>query len=90
MLYTAAFCSGVRFTHLRNSSFRSGVSSTISPSAKNCDKVMPKPLQIASSVVIEGIVLRRNIFDRVDSDRPHDFDNLYSVQPRSVKSWRSL
>ena len=37
----AAFCSGVRDVQLSNTSFRSGVNSTISPSAKNWDKVMP-------------------------------------------------
>ena len=37
----AAFCSGDRDVQLSNTSFRSGVNSTISPSAKNWDKVMP-------------------------------------------------
>ena len=48
---TAFFCSGVSVTQLSNSSFACGVSSTISPSAKNWESVIPKPLQIDSSVV---------------------------------------
>ena len=45
-----------------------GVTSIKSPSAKNCDKVIPIPLQIASKVSTEGIAFRLMIFAIVDSD----------------------
>ncbi len=48
---------------------------------------MPNPLQMDSSVEIDGVVLRRNIFARVDSDSPHFFDCLYSVQERGGSLW---
>lgn len=48
---------------------------------------MPNPLQMDSSVEIDGVVLRRNIFARVDSDSPHFFDSLYSVQERGGSLW---
>ena len=51
---------------------------------------MPKPSQIASSVEIEGKVLRLKILAIVDSDKPQAFDNLYSVQPRALSRSRSL
>ena len=78
-----SFSSAVSVTHRLNNSFSSGVNSTRSPSEKNYDNVIPKPLQIASSVAIEGTVLRRKIFANVESERPHFFESLYSVQPRS-------
>lgn len=87
---TVSFCSGVRLIQLSNSALSYGVSSTISPSAKNCDIVMPKPAQIASSVAIEGTVLRRKMFAEVDSDSLQFWESRDSDQPRSVKSWRSL
>ena len=80
---TAFFCSAVRLTQESKSSLISGVISTISPSAKNWDNVIPKPAQIDSNVLIEGNVFLLKIFARVDSDKPHSFDNLYSVHPRS-------
>ena len=80
---TTFFCSAVRLTQESKSSLISGVISTISPSAKNWDIVMPKPAQIASKVLIEGKVFRLKILARVDSDKPHSLDHLYSVHPRS-------
>ena len=54
----AAFCEGVRLTQFSKTSFSSGVSSTTSPSAKNWDSVIPKPLQMVSSVSSEGLTFR--------------------------------
>ena len=51
----ADFCSGVRQTQLSNNSFMSGGSSTISASAKNCDMVIPNPLQMVSRVAMTCI-----------------------------------
>ena len=82
----AFFCSTVRLTHAAKSSLISGVISIISPSAKNCDTVIPNPLQIASNVLIEGRVFLLKIFASVDSDKPHSFDKRYSVQPRSFNN----
>ena len=44
---------------------------------------MPKPLQIASRVEIEGVVLRLKIFATVDCDSPEAIARRYSLQPRS-------
>ncbi|HIT36509.1 MAG TPA: hypothetical protein IAC30_07495 [Candidatus Faecousia intestinavium] len=52
----ALFWVGVKFTQQSKTDFKSGVNSTISPSAKNWDSVMPKPLQITSNVAIESVV----------------------------------
>ena len=79
-----AFCLAVRNTHPSNSSFRSGLSSTISPSEKNCARVIPKPLQIDSSVGIDGVAFRLKIFMIVDSDRLDSFASRYSLQPRAA------
>ena len=51
---------------------------------------MPKPLQIASSVVMDGIVFRRKMLANVDSDRPHFLESLYSVHPRSGPKWTTV
>ena len=80
---TAAFCSVLRFTQPSNNSFNSGVISTISPSAKNCDKVIPNPLQIACKVLMEGTVFRLNTLAKVVCDNPDNSDILYVVRPRS-------
>ncbi len=53
----ACFCSVVKFTQLSNNSLSSGDNSTISLSQKNCESVIPNPLQIASKVEMEGIFL---------------------------------
>ena len=44
----------MRQTQQSNSSFMSGVSSTISVSAKNCDMVMPNPLHIVSTGIFNA------------------------------------
>lgn len=87
---TISFCSDVNGTQLSNNSLRAGVISTISPSAKNCDKVIPKPLHIASNVAIEGTEFLRNILARVDSDNPDSFASLYSVQHLASINLRSF
>ena len=69
----ACFCSGASATQLLNSSFNSGVSSTMSPSAKNWAKEMPKAEQTDSSVEMEGTVFRLKMFASVDSERPLSF-----------------
>ena len=85
----ADFWLGVRQTQQSNSSFISGVSSTISVSAKNCDKVMPNPLHIVSRVATEGTVFLLKMFPIVDCAKPHSFESLYSVHPRSRNNcWR--
>lgn len=89
-LITTLFCSGVRLIQLSNNSFNSGESSTVSLSAKNCDNVIPKPLQIVCRVLNEGHVFLLKIFANVDSDNPHSFESLYSVQPRSFINLRNL
>ena len=83
-----SFSSAVNVTHRSNNSFSSGVNSTRSPSEKNCDNVIPKPLQIASSVAIEGTVLAlwRKIFANVDSERLHISSSVGAVQPRTRKA----
>lgn len=83
----SCFCSGVNATQLSNNSLSSGESSTIVSSAKNCDRVMPKPLHMASSVAIEGSTFLRKMFASVDSDKPHSFDRRYLDQPRSSISF---
>ena len=83
----SCFCSGVKATQLSNNSLSSGESSTIVSSAKNCDRVMPKPLHMASSVAIEGSTFLRKMFASVDSDKPHSFDRRYLDQPRSSISF---
>lgn len=87
----ADFCSGVRQTQLSNNSFMSGGSSTISASAKNCDMVMPNPLQMVSRVAMEGIVFLLKMLPIVDCAKPHSFESLYSVHPRSRNNcWRRV
>lgn len=85
----ADFWLGVKQIQQSNSSFISGVSSTISASAKNCERVMPNPLQIVSRVAMEGTVFLLKMFPMVDWAKPHSFESLYSVQPRSRNNcWR--
>lgn len=72
----ASFCFGVKYFHSSKSSFSSGVISIISFSAKNCDKVILNPSQIAFSVKKDGEVPLLNILVSVSSDRPLSFDNL--------------
>ncbi len=48
------------------------------PSEKNCASVMPKPLQIISSVATEGVVLRLKMLATVDWESP-DIVYQYSV-----------
>lgn len=85
----ADFWLGVRQIQQSNSSFMSGVSSTISVSAKNCDIVMPNPLHIVSRVATEGTVFLLKMLPIVDCAKPHSFESLYSVQPRSRNNcWR--
>ena len=77
----------MRVFHSLSISFWSGVRVTgSSPSAKNCERVMPKPLQSDSSVGIVGALLRLNIFDIVDWGTPEILESRYSVQFRSVRS----
>ena len=73
----ACFCSGVSDTQLSNSSFSSGVNSTISLSAKNWAKEMPKAEHTDSRVEMEGTVFRLKMFASVDS--------LLSIFYRSLK-----
>lgn len=58
---TAFFCSGVSGLQPSNRRFKSGESSTISPSAKNWESVIPKPVQIVSNVAIDGTEFLRKI-----------------------------
>ena len=83
------FFAGVKLTQLSNNSFNSGVIYTISPSAKNCDNVIPNPLHMASIVGTDGSVFLRKTLAIVDSERPHSFASLYSVQLRSARKCRS-
>lgn len=62
----------------------------ISYSAKNWERVMPNPLQIVSSVGMEGTLFLLYMFAIVDSDKPHSLASRYSVQPRSSNNPRSL
>ncbi len=57
MVRTPSFCSEVSEIQHSNSSLVWGVSSTVSFSAKNCDMEIPKPLQIASRVAMDGMLL---------------------------------
>lgn len=66
----AFFCVLLRDDHARNILCCSGVSSTQSPSAKNCASVMPNPLQMLSSVGMEGVVFRLKILEMVDWESP--------------------
>ena len=78
----------MRLTQESKSSLISGVISTISPSAKNWDIVMPNPAQIASNVLIEGKVFRLKILARVDSDKPHSFDRQQRSGCPPTLAWR--
>ena len=86
----ACFWSTVRLTQLSNNSLSSGDNSTISLSQKNCESVIPNPLQIASNVEIEGIVFLLKMLANVDSERPHSLERRYSVQLCSASSSLSL
>ena len=83
---TACFCSAVRLNHESKSSLVSGVISIMLFSEKNCERVIPKPLHIASRVEIEGSVFLRKILAIVDSESPHSLDKRYSDQPHSSGS----
>ena len=72
-LSSNSLCRGVRLT--RSSS-----------SAKNCDKVIPNPLQTLSSVCIVGVWFLRYQVDMVDWDNPDRFAKSYSDQLRLVRS----
>ena len=82
----AFFCVLLRDDHARNILCCSGVSSTQSPSAKNCASVMPNPLQMLSSVGMEGVVFRLKILEMVDWESPQFFASVYSDQFLSVRS----
>ena len=69
--------------------FMSGVSPTMSASAKNCDMAMPDPLHAVSSVATEGTVFLLKMLPMADCARPHSFESLYSVHPRSRNNCRS-
>lgn len=84
----ACFCSGERVRQSSNISCCSAVSSTRFPSAKNCARVMPKPLQICSSVATDGVVLRLKMFATVDWDSPDSIASRYSLQFSSVSNSR--
>lgn len=83
---TAAFCCTVRKAQPSKSFLSSGLSSTISLSAKNCDMVIPNPLQMASSVGMDGVAFRLKMFKIVDSDNLDSLASRYSVQPRAANS----
>lgn len=89
---TASFCSFDSETQSLNNSLRSSFISisSLSSSAKNCESVIPKALQIDSSVAIDGTVLRLKIFPTVDSERPLYLLILYSVQPRFLSIFRNF
>ena len=57
-----------------------------SPSSKNCDSVMPKPLHIFSSDWIVGVCRFRYQPEIVDCGKPDRFANSYSVQSRLIRS----
>lgn len=87
----ALLCSLVSVDHLTNNSFCSSDSpGTSSPSERNWITVMPKALQIASSVDKVGVLFLLNRFAIVDCDRPASIANLYLVHPRSSSSWLIL
>ena len=90
IIIIACFCDGVNVTHCSIRGFKSGVNSIISPSAKNCESVMPKPAQRDSNVEIDGVALRFRMFAIVDSDSPHSFESRYALQPRFCMSWSSF
>lgn len=80
----AFFCVLLRDDHARNILCCSGVSSTQSPSAKNCASVMPNPLQMLSSVGMEGVVFRLKILEMVDWESPDSNASRYSLHCRSA------
>ena len=82
---TASRCFSERPDQQSISSLVLGVTSINSPSAKNCESVIPIPLQIASKVSTEGIAFRLMIFAIVDSDKPLSLDKRYADQPRCDK-----
>ena len=52
-------------------------------------KDMPNPLHIVSRVATEGTVFLLKILPIVDCAKPHSFESLYSVHPRSRNNcWR--
>ena len=52
-------------------------------------KDMPNPLHIVSMVATEGTVFLLKILPIVDCAKPHSFESLYSVHPRSRNNcWR--
>ena len=52
-------------------------------------KDMPNPLHIVSRVATEGTVFLLKILPIVDCAKPHSFESLYSVHPRSLNNcWR--
>ena len=85
-LISISFCSAESAAQCEKNACCSGVSFTISPSAKNCDSVMPKPLQSARREGMVGSVLRFHIFEIVVWARPERLDNSYIVHPRSFIS----
>ena len=84
----ASFCSGDRVRQLSNILCCSSVSSTMLPSAKNWESVIPKPLQIISSVATEGVVFRLKMLATVDWDRPDSMARRYSLQFNSASNSR--
>ena len=65
------FCFGLNKLHVAKISRCSSVRITASsPSAKNCDRVIPNALHIASKVGIVGALFLLNIFDTVEWERP--------------------
>ena len=84
----AFFCVLLRDDHARNILCCSGVSSTQSPSAKNCASVMPNPLQMLSSVGMEGVVFRLKILEMVDWESPDSNASRYSLHCRSAINYR--
>lgn len=83
------FCSSERVAHFANNARCSSVNSIGSfPSEKNCARVIPNALQIASNVYSVGTLFLLNKLLIVDCGRFAIFANLYSLHPRSSISSR--
>ena len=83
------FCFSERVAHFANNARCSSVNSIGSfPSEKNCARVIPNALQIASNVYSVGTLFLLNKLLIVDCGRFAIFANLYSLHPRSSISSR--
>ena len=85
---TAAFCFGVRFTQPSNICCSSGVISTIAPSAKNCESVIPKP---SHNFNIDSQHLDfDNEFDIVTAVQSHHYLDMESRKTATKHCYQAL